>query len=208
MGHVPALARIPYPAVAILRGSQVNPSYYPDILAILVDNWRTTDPYLDDFARVMHNCAGDMLVRLLDGRVDGVLRTKRIRSLGHPDRVPASFEALVGPYWSRRDWFADTRILVDLTKREGTSGVARSLIAACLQTFREPNVVTFSPEDRTALHAHFGAYPVGRIENGRPRHASPHVVLMRYRGFPPSRTRRHSHHLPAWAADLRVRLFS
>jgi hypothetical protein len=182
-----ALAQTTSPATAILRGSQVSPSCYPEIRAILEENWQASDPYLDDFARMMRNCANDMLLRLSDGRVDGVLRTKRIRSLGRPDRVPASFDALVGPYWSRRDWLADTRILVDLTKREGTSGVARSLIEACLQTFREPNVATFSPEDRTALHAHFGAHPLRRIENGRPRHTSPHVVLMRYRGFPPSR---------------------
>jgi hypothetical protein len=196
---VQALVRDTSPAVAILRGSDVSPSHYRDIHAILAENWQASDPYLDDFARVMRNCASDMLLRLSDGRIDGVLRTKRIRSFGHPHKVPGSFEALVGPYWSRRDWFADTRILVDLTKREGTSGVARTLIAACLYVFREPNVATFSPEDRTSLHAHFGAYPVGRIENGRPRHASPHVVLMRYRGFPSQQTVRRSGDLPAWA---------
>ena len=97
--------------------------------------------------------------------------------------MAGSFEALVGPYWSRRDRFSDTRILVDVTKGEGASGVARSLVAACLDAFREPNVATFSPEDRAALHTHFGAYPVGRIEHGRPRHSSPHVILMCYRGF-------------------------
>jgi hypothetical protein len=177
----------------------VSPSHYPEIRAILAENWQASDPYLDDFARVMRNCASDMLLRLSDGRIDGVLRTKRIRCSGDPHKVPASFEALVGPYWSRRDWFADTRILVDLTKREGTSGVARTLIAACLYVFPEPNVATFSPENRTALHAHFGAYPVGRIENGRPRHTSPHVVLMRYRGFPSTQAERQSHDLPALA---------
>jgi len=177
----------------------VSPSHYRDIRAILVENWQASDPYLDDFAQVMRNCASDMLVRISGGRVDGVLRTKAIRSFGRPNRVSGSFEALVGPYWSRRDWFADTRILVDLTKRQGASGVARSLIAACLDAFQEPNVATFSPEDRVALHAHFGAYPVGRIENGRPRHASPHVVLMRYRGFPARHTLRRSRDLPAWA---------
>jgi hypothetical protein len=131
----------------------------------------------------MRYCADDMLVRLSDGRVDGVLRTKRVRSGGNPDRVAESFEALVGPYWSRRDRFADTRILVDVTKREGASGVARSLIAACLGTCREPNVATFSPEDRAELHVHFGAHPIGRIDNARPRHTSPNVILMCYRGF-------------------------
>lgn len=196
---VPALARDVFPTVEILRGSEVSPSHYVEIHAILADNWRTTDPFLDDFARVMRHCASDMLVRLSDGRVDGVLRTKGIRSSGKPHKVPGSFEALVGPYWSRHDWFPDTRILVDLTKREGASGVARSLITACLDAFKEPNIATFSPEDRVALHAHFGAYPVGWIENGRPRHASPHVVLMRYRGFPSSPPGRQPHELPAWA---------
>jgi hypothetical protein len=193
------LVRNTYPAVAILGGSQIRSSQYREIHAILADNWQTTDPYLDDFARIMRNCADDILVRLSEGRVDGVLRTKAIRSWGKPHKVPGSFEALVGPYWARRDWFADTRILVDVTKREGTSGVARSLIAAALRAFEEPNVATYSPEDRTALHAHFGAYPVGRIENGRPRHSSPHVVLMRYRGFPSRQTARRSRDLPAWA---------
>jgi hypothetical protein len=196
---VPALARDTWAAVGILRGSEVSPSRYPEIRAILADNWKTTDPYLDDFARIMRNGAGDMLVRISSGRVDGVLRTKGIRSFGNPHRVPGSFEALVGPYWSRHDWFSDTRILVDLTKREGASGVARSLIAACLDAFKEPNIATFSPEDRVALHAHFGAYPVRWIENGRPRHASPHVVLMRYRGFPSSPPERQPRDLPAWA---------
>ena len=138
----------------------------------------------------MRNCGRDMLVRLTDGCVDGVLRTNVIRSWGSPHSIPRSFEELVGPYWSRRDRFADTRILVDLTKRDGASGVARSLITASLETFHELHVVTFSPEDRAALHTHFGAYPIGRIEHGRPRHSSPHVILMCYRGFagyPPRR---------------------
>ena len=169
--------------VVIVRGSEVTSAHHDEILAILSRNWAAADPYLHDFARVMRNCADDMLVRLSDGRVDGLLRTKRIRSRGNPHRVAGSFEALVGPYWSRRDRFSDTRILVDVTKREGASGVARSLIAACLDAFRERNVATFSPEDRAALHTHFGAYPVGRIEHGRPRHSSPHVILMCYRGF-------------------------
>ncbi|MBI2186236.1 MAG: hypothetical protein HYU37_03815, partial [Acidobacteria bacterium] len=98
-----------------------------------------------------------------------------------------------------RDRFADTRILVDLTKREGASGVARSLIAACLNTFREPHIATFSPEDRAGLHAHFGAHPVRRIENGRPRYASPDVVLMCYRGFSGHRHRQLSPDFPAQA---------
>ncbi|MBI3049715.1 MAG: hypothetical protein HYY76_15530 [Acidobacteria bacterium] len=171
------------PAIAVVWGSDVSPARYPEILAILSQNWRNADPYLDDFSTVMRNSAGDMLVRISDGWIDGVLRTKLIRSQGNPLRVHGSFEELVGPYWSRRDRVADTRILVDLTKREGASGVARSLIAACLDAFREPNIATFSPEDRAALHTHFGAYPVGRIENARPRHPSPHVILMCYRGF-------------------------
>lgn len=171
------------PAIAVVWGSDVSPARYPEILAILSQNWRDADPYLDDFSTLMRNSAADMLVRISDGRIDGVLRTKRIRSWGNPHRVPGSFEALVGPYWSRRDRFSDTRILVDLTKRDDASGVARSFITACLHAFREPNVATFSPEDRAALHTHFGAYPVGRIENGRPRHPSPHVMLMCYRGF-------------------------
>jgi hypothetical protein len=196
---VPAVARDAHRVVGVLRGSEVSPSRYAEIHAILSDNWKSTDPYLDDFARVMRHSASDMLVRISGGRVDGVLRTKGIRSFGKPHNVPGSFEALVGRYWSRRDWFTDTRILVDLTKREGASGVARSLIAACLDVFDEPNIATFSPEDRAALHAHFGAYPVGRIENGRPRHTSPHVVLMRYRGFPARHTGRQSSDLPAWA---------
>lgn len=177
----------------------MSPSHYGEIRAILAENWQTTDPYLDDFARVMRNCANDMLVRLTDGRVDGVLRTKAIRTWGDPLKVSGSFELLVGPYWTRRDRFADSRILVDLTKREGASRVARSLIPACLEAFQEPNIATFSPEDRTELHAHFGAYSVGRIENARPQHGAPHVVLMRYRGFPSSRPRR-ARHEPAWAS--------
>ncbi|MBI2186542.1 MAG: hypothetical protein HYU37_05385, partial [Acidobacteria bacterium] len=121
-------------AVRVISGSDVSPASYPEILAILSQNWANADPYLRDFAQVMLNGADDMLVRVSHGRIDGVLRTKCIRSRGNPHRVPRSFEALVGPYWSRRDRFADTRILVDLTKREGASGVARSLIAACLNT--------------------------------------------------------------------------
>jgi hypothetical protein len=171
------------PTIAVVRGVDVSPAQYPEILAILVQNWRNADPYLDDFSTVMRNAAADMLVRVSDGQIDGVLRTTRIYSHGDPHRIPQSFEELVGPYWSRRDRRADTRILVDLTKRDGASGVARSLIGASLEAFREPHIATFSPEDRAALHVHFGAYPVGRIEHGRPRHASPHVILMRYRGF-------------------------
>lgn len=171
------------PALAVVRGRDVSPAQYPEILAILAQNWRNADPYLDDFSTVMRNAAADMLVRISDGRIDGVLRTKRIRSHGNPHGIPQSLEELVGPYWSRHDRHADTRILVDLTKLDGASGVARSLITASLEAFHEPHVATFSPEDRAALHTHFGAYPVGRIEHGRPRHASPHVILMRYRGF-------------------------
>jgi len=177
-------------AITIVRGSALSRACYRDILAILEHNWQNADPYFDDFVRVMRNCADDMLVRLSDGQIDGVLRTKVIRSCGSPLTMPRTFEELVGPYWSRRDWYSDTRVLVDLTKRDGASGVASSLIAASLRLFREPNMVTFSPEDRAALHSRFGGYPVGRIENGRPRHHSPNVVLMCYRGFssdPPPR---------------------
>jgi len=184
------------PRVAIVRGSAVSPVHYLQILAILMQNWATADPYLDDFARVMRNSGDDMLVRLSDGRVDGVLRTKEIRSLGNPHLVPGSFEELVGPYWSHRDRFADTRILVDLTKREGATGVARSLVAACLNTSREPHVATFSPEHSVPLHEHFSAYPIRRIENGRPRHSSPDVVLMRYRGFTGFAPRQVRHPVP------------
>ena len=110
------------PRVTIVRGSAVSPAQRREIFAILTQNWASADPYLDDFLRVMRNCADDMLVRLSDGRVDGVLRTKEIHSHGNPDMVAGSFGELVGPYWSRRDRFADTRILVDLTKREVARG--------------------------------------------------------------------------------------
>jgi len=169
--------------IAVVWGADLSAARYPEILAILSQNWRTADPYLDDFSTVMRHAGGDMLVRITDGEIDGVLRTKRIRSRGRSGRVPRSFEELVGPSWSRRDRLADTRILVDLTKRDGASGVARSLITAALRAFSEPNVATYSPEDRAVLHTRFGAHPIDRIENGRPRHSSPHVILMCYRGF-------------------------
>ena len=112
-----------------------------------------------------------------------MLRTKCIRTGGDPRRVPATFEQLVGPYWSGRDPNADTRILVDLTKRDGVSGVAKTLIDSALDRFQEPNLWTFSPEDAVGLHTHFGACAVRGIPAGRPRHAPSHVVVMCYRGF-------------------------
>ena len=72
-------------------------------------------------------------------------------------------------------------------------------LPALLDREPEPNVATFSPEDRAALHAHLGAYPVGRFENGRPHHTSPHVVLMRYRGFASRQATRQSHDMRAVA---------
>lgn len=167
----------------MVKGSDLEPTQFREILAILSSKWRNVDPYLEDFYKVMRNSAHDMLVRISDGRIDGVLRTKCIRTGGDPRRVSATFEELVGPYWSRLDSHPDTRILVDLTKLDGASGVARSLIPSCLDAFQEPNVGTFSPEDAAALHTHLGAGPVRRIENGRRRHSCPHVIVMCYRGF-------------------------
>lgn len=176
------------PEIAVVRGSDLKPIQFSEILAILLPKWREVDPYLDDIGRVMRNCAHDMLLRMSDGRIDGVLRTKRIRADGDPRKVSATFEELVGPYWSRREPNADTRILVDLTKLDGAAGVARSLIPLCLDRFPEANVATFSPEHAAALHAHFGAYAIHRIENARRRHCSPHVIVMCYRGFSATET--------------------
>lgn len=168
--------------VTVVRGSDLHPRDYPEILAILWPNWQDTDPYLDDIATIMRNAGGDMLVRIAGGRIDGVLRTKCIRAGGDPRAVPATFEQLVGPYWSRRDPSPDTRILVDLTGLDGAFGVAKTLVAAALDRFQEPNLWTFSPEDAVGLHRHFGACAVRGIPAGRPRHAPPHVVVMCYRG--------------------------
>ena len=169
--------------VKVVRGSDLHPLYFSEILAILLPKWQDTDPYLDDIATIMRNAGDDILVRLVDGRIDGVLRTKRIRAGGDPRRVPSTFEQLVGPYWSRRDLNPDTRILVDVTKRDDASGVARTLVGAALDRFPEPNLGTFSPDDAVALHAHFGAWAVRGILAGRPRHVRPHVIVMCYRGF-------------------------
>ena len=169
--------------VTVVRGSDLHPLYFAEILAILWPQWQDTDPYLDDIMTVMRNAGNDILVRVADGRIDGVLRTKCIRAGGDPARVPATFEQLVGPYWSRRDPNPDTRILVDLTKRDGASGVAKSLVASALERFQEPNVATFSPENAVDLHTRFGARAVRGIPAGRPRHTPPHVVGMCYRGF-------------------------
>jgi hypothetical protein len=171
------------PPVTVVRGSDLHPRYFLDILAILLPKWQDTDPYLDDIATVMRNGGDDMLVRVSDGRIDGVLRTKRIRAGGDPRCVPATFEELVGPYWSRRDPHPDTRILVDLTKLDTASGVAKTLVASALDSFHEANVATFSPEDAVGLHTRFGAYAVHDIPAGRPRHEPPNVVVMSYRGF-------------------------
>jgi hypothetical protein len=171
------------PCVTVVRGSDLHPRYFLEILAILLPNWQDTDPYLDDISAIMRNAGDDILVRVADGRIDGVLRTKSIRAGGDPRRVPATFEELVGPYWSRRDPNPDTRILVDVTKRAGASGVAKTLVASALDRFQEPNLGTFSPEDAVGLHTHFGACAVRGIPAGRPRHAAPHVVVMCYRGF-------------------------
>ena len=172
-----------HPPITVIRGSDLHPRSFPDILAILLPKWQDTDPYFDDFVTVMRNAGDDILVRVVDGRIDGVLRTKCIRAGGDPGRVPATFEQLVGPYWSRRDPNPDTRILVDLTKLDGASGVAKTLVASALDLFHEPNLGTFSPEDAVGLHTHFGACAVRGIPAGRPRHAPPHVVVMSYRGF-------------------------
>ena len=171
------------PPVTVVRGSDLHPMHFPEILAILLPKWQDTDPYLDDIATVMRNAGDDILVRIADGQIDGVLRTKCILADGDPRRVPATFEQLVGPYWSRRDPNPDTRILVDLTKLDGASGVAKTLIASALDRFQEPNLGTFSPEDAVGLHTHFGACAVRGIPAGRPRHAPPHVIVMCYRGF-------------------------
>ena len=171
------------PSVTVVRGSDLHPRHFPDLLAILLPKWQDTDPYLDDFVTVMRNAGDDILVRVVDGQIDGVLRTKRIRAGGDPGQVPATFEELVGPYWSRCDPNPDTRILVDVTKRDGSSGVAKTLVASALDRFQEPNLGTFSPEDAVGLHTHFGACAVRGIPAGRPRHAPSHVVVMCYRGF-------------------------
>ena len=172
-----------HPPVDVVRGSDLHPEHFAEILAILLPKWQDTDPYLDDIATVMCNAGDDILVRVADERIDGVLRTKCIRAGGDPSRVPATFEQLVGPYWSRRDPNPDTRILVDLTKLEGASGVAKTLVAAALDRFQEPNLWTFSPEDAVGLHTHFGACAVRGIPAGRPRHLPSHVVVMSYRGL-------------------------
>jgi hypothetical protein len=171
------------PSETVMRGSDLHPRYFLEILAILLPNWQDTDPYLDDISAIMRNAGDDILVRVTDGRIDGVLRTKCIRAGGDPRRVPATFEELVGPYWSRRDPSPDTRMLVDVTKRDGASGVAKTLVASALDRFQEPNLGTFSPEDAVRLHTHFGACAVRGIPAGRPRHAPSHVVVMCYRGF-------------------------
>jgi hypothetical protein len=113
--------------VTVVRGSDLDPRQFREILAILLPKWCHTDRYLDDISRVMHNAGDDMLVRISDGQIDGVLRTKCISAGGDPCRVPATFEELVGPYWSRCDPTSDTRILVDLTKLAAASGIARTL---------------------------------------------------------------------------------
>ena len=172
-----------HPPVDVVRGSDLHPAHFAEILAILLPKWRDTDPYLDDIASVMRNAGDDILVRVADSRIDGVLRTKCIRAGGDPRRVPATFEELVGPYWSRRDPNPDTRILVDLTKLDGASGVAKTLVESALERFQEPNLWTFSPEDAVGLHTHFGACAVRGIPAGRPRHAPSHVIVMCYRGF-------------------------
>jgi len=166
-----------------VRGSDLHPVRLAEILAILLPKWQDTDPYLDDFSAVMRNAGDDILVRVADGVIDGVLRTKCIRTGGDPRRVPGTFEQLVGPYWSRRDPNPDTRILVDLTKLDGASGVAKTLVESALDRFQEPNLWTFSPEDAVGLHTHFGARAVRGIPAGRPRHAPSHVVVMSYRGL-------------------------
>jgi hypothetical protein len=171
------------PAVMVVRGSDLHPRYFFEILAILLPKWQDTDPYLDDIGAVMRHAGDDILVRVANGRIDGVLRTKSIRAGGDPGRVPGTFEELVGEYWSRRDPNPDTRILVDLTKLDGASGVAKTLVTAALDAFPEPHLGTFSPEDAVGLHSHFGASAIRAIPAGRPRHAPSHVVVMRYRGF-------------------------
>ena len=169
--------------VRVVRGSDLHPRYFHEILAILLPRWQDTDPYLDDIATVMRNAGEDMLVRMSGERIDGVLRTKCIRAGGDPRCVPATFEELVGPYWSRRDPNPDTRILVDVTKLDAVSGVARTLVASALDSFHEPNLGTFSPDDAVGLHTRFGACAVRGIPAGRPRHEPPNVVVMSYRGF-------------------------
>jgi hypothetical protein len=169
--------------LAVVTGADLHPEQFRDILAILLPTWQDTDPYLDDISKVMRNAGDDILVRIADGRIDGVLRTKCIHADGDPFRVPDTFEQLVGPYWSRRDPHPDTRILVDLTKLDGASGVARTVIASALNRFREPNLGTFSPEDAVGLHTHFGACAIRGIPTGRPGRAQPGVIVMCYRGF-------------------------
>jgi hypothetical protein len=169
--------------MTVVRGSDLHPRCFPEILANLLPKWQDTDPYLDDFVTLMRNAGDDILVRVVDGQIDGVLRTKAIRAGGDPRRVPGTFERLVGPYWSRRDPNPDTRILVDVTKLDGASGVAKMLVDSALDRFHEPNLGTFSPEDAVGLHTRFGACAVHTIQAGRPRHAPPHVVVMCYRGF-------------------------
>ena len=171
------------PPVTVVRGSDLRPVQFGELLAILLAKWEDTDPYLDDISRLMRNAGDDMLVRIADGRIDGVLRTKSLRAGGDPRLVPATFEQLVGPYWSRRDQDCDTRILVDLTKLDGAAGVAKTLIPVGLDRFLEPNLGTFSPEDAVGLHTHLGACAIHGIPNGRPRHHPSNVVVMSYRGF-------------------------
>ena len=173
----------PVQPARVVKGTDLSPRYFGELLSILQANWEDTDPYLDDIARVIHNAGEDMLVSIIGGRIDGVLRTKRIRADGDPSLVPATFEQLVGPYWSRCDRDPDTRILVDLTKRSDASGVARTLIPEGLSRFPEPNFGTFSPESAVGLHIRLGASAVRYIPNGRPRRQPSNVVVMSYRGF-------------------------
>ena len=173
------------PPAMVIEASELSVGEFRELLSILRANWKDTDPYLDDIARVIHNTSEDSTVHAFaSGRIDGILRTKRIRSDGEPRLVPATFEQLVGPYWSRCDRDADTRILVDLTKRDGAAGVAENVHPLRgWPAFRSRTSGRSVPKVRSRLHTHLGAWPVRCIPNGRPCQKPPNVVVMSYRGF-------------------------
>ena len=104
-----------------------------------------------------------------------------IRAGGDPRRAPATFEELVDP--GRVVIRIQTRDPGGPDKAGRRVQVAKTLVASALDSFHEPNLGTFSPEDAVGLHTHFGACAVRGISAGRPRHAPPHVVVMCYRGF-------------------------
>ena len=106
---------------------------------------------------------------------------------GDPYKIADDYQKLTGDgTWLTHRPSGDTALLVDLTvdQRWRGMGFADQMIEYCRRAFIEyPHMLTFSPDNGIAqkMHEKHGARAVRTIENARPGHKYPDVIVMQYR---------------------------